>query len=101
MTELAAKEARCVGVVDGGMFVTEAGETVVLARVRVPRMGLPGGAVLRMLVQRVVQDRDVQLEAVGRDHAGHVIAEVWVDGRNVNDYMLQCVTECGYGHERG
>ena len=53
------EEISCVGVVDGGMFVAESGEAIVLARVRAPRVGLPGGAVLRMLTQRRVQDRRV------------------------------------------
>lgn len=93
------KDVRCVGVVDGGMFVTESGEAVVLARVRVPRLGLPGGAVLRMLAQRRIQDRTVRLDVVGTDRFGNHVAEVWVDGENLNDYVLRCRRERGYGDE--
>ncbi|MFO1189825.1 MAG: hypothetical protein U1E97_09645 [Alphaproteobacteria bacterium] len=87
----------CVGVVDGGMLLLDSDEMVVLARVRVPRLGLPGGAVLRMLLQREAQDQPIRIEPVGRDGSGNMIAEAWVASRNLNDYVIQCVRERGYG----
>ena len=90
------EEISCVGVVDGGMFVAESGEAIVLARVRAPRVGLPGGAVLRMLTQRRVQDRRVQVQRIGTDRFGNALAEVWVDGENLNDAALAALRERGY-----
>lgn len=97
---------KCVGVVDGGMLLMEDDEMLVLARVRVPRLGLPGGAVLRMLLQREAQDQAVRVrpvgrdgagrDGVGRDSAGGVVAEAWVGERNLNDYIIACVRERGY-----
>jgi hypothetical protein len=87
----------CVGVVDGGMLLMEGGEMLVLARVRVPRLGLPGGAVLRMLLQREAQDQLIRVREVGRDGNGYVVAETWVGDRNLNDHMLSCIRERGYG----
>jgi len=87
---------KCVGVVDGAMLLMEDDETVILARVRVPRLGLPGGAVLRMLLQREAQDRTVRVEPEGRDGSGNILAEAWVGTRNLNAYMRACLRERGY-----
>lgn len=88
---------KCVGVVDGGMLLMENDEMLVLARVRVPRLGLPGGAVLRMLLQREAQDQAIRVRPVGQDGSGGVVAEAWVGERNLNDYIIACVRERGYG----
>lgn len=93
MSELMQK---CVGVVDGGMLLMDNDEMLVLARVRVPRLGLPGGAVLRMLLQREAQDQAIRVEPVGRDGYGNVVAEAWANGRNLNDYMRERIRDRGY-----
>jgi len=89
-------QRECIGVVDGGMFLVEGGDTVVLARFKPPRLGLPGGSAMRMLLQRQIQDRSPTITVVGRDHNGSLIAEVEIDGRNVNDQMLLEMETRGY-----
>jgi hypothetical protein len=91
-----ADQRKCIGVVDGGMFLVEGGDTVVLARVKPPRLGALGGAVLRMLLQRQIQDRAPAITVVGRDRNGCEVAEVEIDGRNVNDLILAEMEERGY-----
>jgi hypothetical protein len=73
----------CLAVVDGAMIVTEAG-TIVYENLSVPPVPMPGGAFLRTVNQRLVQDRTIDYEAVGRDRFGNLVARVWVDGESVN-----------------
>lgn len=89
-------QVHCTGVVDGAMFLTADGQTVTLARVRVPRVGLAGGAVMRMLAQRKLQDRQARLEVTGQDAYGNTVAEVWVGGENINDYILHELKDRAY-----
>jgi endonuclease YncB( thermonuclease family) len=91
-----ATERLCIGVVDGGMFLVEGDDTVVLARVKPPRVGIPGGAVMRMLLQRKVQDRTPSIRVVGIDRNGAQVAEVEIDGANVNDALLADMEARGY-----
>ena len=53
------QRAKCIGVVDGAMFILEGGETVTLAGIHAPRMGIPGGSAMRTVLQRHVQDQDI------------------------------------------
>ncbi len=86
----------CTGVVDGGMFVTDGGRTVILAGVRVPRLGLPGGAALRMLLQRAAMDQPVRIVAKHLDGYGHLVADVWAGDNHLNEYVNRCKVEYGY-----
>lgn len=88
---------KCLGVVDGGMLMLENDESVVLARVKVPRLGLPGGSTLRMMTQRLVQDQDVDVTYVGKSPQGDPLVEAVVSGKNVNDYVIATSKELGYG----
>lgn len=74
----------CLAVVDGGMIVTDAG-TIVYEGLRVPQIPAPGSVFLRTVNQRLVQDREIEYEAVGVDRFGNLVARVWVDGESVND----------------
>ena len=78
------QETRCIAVVDGAMILTEAG-AVVYEGVRSPRIPMAGSAYIRIVNQRLVQDRVVQVERVGEDRSGNTVARVWVDGESVND----------------
>ena len=78
------QETRCIAVVDGAMILTEAG-ALVYEGVRAPRIPMPGSAYIRIVNQRLVQDRIVQVERVGEDRHGTAVARVWVDGESVND----------------
>ena len=92
-------EEVCTGVVDGGMLLAGESRFLVLARVRPPRVGIPGGAVLRMLAQRLVQDQTIRVQPVGKDAYGHEVVEVWIGDRNLNDYILHQIRERGYGDD--
>jgi hypothetical protein len=80
----AAEETRCAAVVDGSLILTEAGP-IAYADVRVPRVPMPGSAYLRIVNQRLVQDRLIRFERVGEDREGNTVAHVWVDGEYVNE----------------
>lgn len=91
-------EVLCTGVVDGAMFLTADGHTITLGRTRVPRVGIAGGAVMRMLAQRKLQDHSVRIEVTGKDVFGHLVAEVWVGNENINDYIVNEMRERAYAH---
>ncbi|HKP19148.1 MAG TPA: hypothetical protein VJT84_11760 [Gaiellaceae bacterium] len=78
------EETRCTAVVDGSLILTEAG-AIAYADVRVPRVPMPGSAYLRIVNQRLVQDRVIRFERAGTDREGNTLAQVWVDGENVNE----------------
>jgi hypothetical protein len=80
------EETRCLAVVDGSLILTEAGP-IVYADVRVPRVPMPGSAYLRIVNQRLVQDRLISFERVGADREGNMLAWVWIDGESVNERM--------------
>ncbi len=82
------EQTACLAVVDGAMIVTEAG-TIVYEDVTVPQVPMPGGAFLRTVNQRLVQDRVIEYEPAGRDRFGNVIARVWVDGESVNAHIAR------------
>jgi hypothetical protein len=93
---MAKQLAKCIGVVDGGMLVLEGGQTVNLAGVRVPRVGIPGGSVLRTFLQRHVQDKEIVYETVGRDHTGYSSISASADGVDLSPLMNQAVKDYGY-----
>lgn len=87
---------KCVGVVDGGMIIIEGGQTVTLSGVQVPRVGIPGGAVLRTVLQRRVQDKEISYKVVGKDRMGHLSIEGSVDGQDLASLINSAMKEYGY-----
>jgi hypothetical protein len=87
---------KCIGVVDGGMLVMEGGHTVTLAGVRVPRVGIPGGSVLRTYLQRYVQDKEISYEEMGRDNMGYPSISASVEGIDLTNLMSQAIKDYGY-----
>ena len=88
------EETLCIAVVDGSLIITEAG-TIAYEGVRVPRVPMPGSAYLRIVNQRLVQDRVIRFERVGDDHEGNTLAQVFVDGENVNERIAAEVAALG------
>lgn len=88
--------AKCIGVVDGAMLILEGGQTVTLAGVRVPRVGIPGGSVLRTFLQRLVQDKELVYEAVNRDHMGYMAISAKVGDLDIGARVNQALKDYGY-----
>jgi len=89
-------QRKCVGVIDGALLVLENGSMVILDQVKVPRMGLPGGAAMRTILQREVQDQVLDIDTKGKDRQGTVVAQVVVDGVSINDLINHSLTNLGY-----
>lgn len=89
-------QRKCVGVIDGALIVLENGSMVILDQVKVPRMGLPGGAAMRTILQREVQDQVLDIHAKGKDRQGTLVAQVVVDGVSINDLINHSLTNLGY-----
>ena len=89
-------QRKCVGVIDGALLVLENGSMVILDQVKVPRMGLPGGAAMRTILQREVQDQVLDIDAKGKDRQGTLVAQVVVDGVSINDLINHSLTNLGY-----
>jgi hypothetical protein len=87
---------KCIGVVDGGMLILESSQTVTLTGVRVPRVGVPGGSVLRTLLQRYVQDKELTFEITGQDRMGYPSVLAHVDGLDLTDVMKKATRDYGY-----
>ena len=81
------EQTRCVAVVDGCMILTEAG-VLVYHGIKPPRVGAPGWARLRIVNQRLVQDRVIMYQALGRDSFGNLVATVEVGGTDVITAIL-------------
>jgi hypothetical protein len=88
---------KCIGVVDGGMIILDDGESYLLDGVRAPRMGVPGGAAMRTVLQRHVQDKEVSYEILGRDRSGYTRISAFADGNEIAALMSEALKEYGYG----
>jgi len=77
----------CVRVIDGDTFVTDTDVTIRLARVDTPKSGTPTGDKAKAQLSDMILGKPITYESVATDHYGRTVAEVWVDGDNVNDYM--------------
>lgn len=88
--------AKCVGVVDGGMLILDGGQTVTLAGVQVPRVGVPGGSVLRTVLQRHVQDKEITYELVGKDRMGYPSITVKANDQDLASLINQALKDYGY-----
>lgn len=95
---MSIQHAKCIGVVDGGMFILEGGQTVTLAGVRVPRVGIPGGSAMRTVLQRHVQDREIAFEELGRDAMGYPSISASAGEQDLAALMKQALIDYGYGN---
>jgi len=77
----AAWADRCIAV-DGDTLVCNR-QKVRLTNVYAPEMNQAGGSAAKKKLQALVQNREVALRTHGRDRYGRVLAEVFVDGRRV------------------
>jgi hypothetical protein len=72
---------RCLAV-DGDTLVCNH-QKVRLTNVYAPEMNQPGGSAAKKKLQALVQNREVALRAHGKDRYGRVLAELFVDGRRI------------------
>jgi hypothetical protein len=72
---------RCIAV-DGDTLVCNH-QKVRLTNVYAPEMNQTGGSAAKKKLQALVQNRDVALRTHGKDRYGRVLAEVFVDGRRI------------------
>ena len=93
---MAEQTGKCIGVVDGAMMIMEDGQTVTLAGVKVPRLGIPGGSAMRTVLQRHVQDKEFSFEVQGRDHMGYASITATVEAGNLAEVMNQALKDYGY-----
>jgi endonuclease YncB( thermonuclease family) len=72
---------RCIAI-DGDTLVCNH-QKVRLTNVYAAEMNQPGGSAAKRKMQVLVQNREVGLVTHGRDRYGRILAEVYVDGRRV------------------
>ena len=78
--------AFCNYVRDGDTFRTLDGVWIRLANVCAPEMGTYGWSAAKRLLESLILNKWIAYDKVGTSY-GRTVAEVWVDGVNVNSYM--------------
>jgi endonuclease YncB( thermonuclease family) len=89
------KRATCVYVMAGDTLSTNQ-VFLRLAGVRVPDLKTAGGQKAKSRLQSLVLNKFIIYEELGHDESGHILANVWSQGNNVNAYMMAH----GYGAPR-
>lgn len=75
-------------VIDGDTFETRGGDVIRLARVEAPEEGEEGYAKAKADLESIIDGEVITYEKVASDPFGRIVAEVWVNGKNVNDAMI-------------
>ena len=78
--------ARVSRVIDGDTFEIP-GDTIRLENVNCPEMGQSGGSAARQKLESLIGGKTVSYEGQARDTYGRLVAQVWVNGINVNAEM--------------
>ena len=78
----------CDFVPDGDTLCTVKNIRIRLARVHAPDEGEPGFYDARKLLSDLILNKIVAYNQVGTSY-GRIVAEVWRDGKNINDIMIQ------------
>ena len=76
----------CIQVHDGDTFLTESNVWVRLARVYCPETGEYGSKKAATILASLILGKTISYEPVGRSYH-RIVANVWVHGRSVNNYM--------------
>lgn len=79
-------------VIDGDTFTLETGETIRLANVNAPEKGTPNAAKAREELNNLIGGKTITYEVKARDVYGRLVAEVWIDGHNVNDEIIRFIS---------
>ena len=73
--------AKCLAI-DGDTLVCDR-KKIRLTNVYAAEMGQPGGAAAKKRMQALIKDKDVVIVPHGTDKYGRTLAEVFVDGRRI------------------
>lgn len=84
---MATYNAICVCVEGGDTFRTLEKTWIRLARYDAPKEGKPGYYEAKRLLTYLISGKEIVYEQVSALD-GQVVAEVWQDGKNVNDLMI-------------
>ena len=79
--------AICDYVKDGAVFRAKRNVWIRLARVNTPRIEIPEGQKAKKILGSLILQKAITYEVMATDRDGQIVAEVWVDTTNVNDYM--------------
>ena len=71
----------CIDVQDGNTFRTDTQIWIRLARVNTQRLGA------QKMLKSLIYHKNIYYESVSIDTNGRIVAEVWLDDININDYM--------------
>ena len=72
-------------VIDGDTFKT--GNIIRLENVDAPELDQAGGQEAQRKLEELILNKEVVYEEQARDDYGRIIAQVWINGKNVNDAM--------------
>ncbi len=77
----------CDYIADGDTFSTKKNVWVRLARYDAPEEGKPNYTKAKQLLSSLILNKVIAYEQVGTSYT-RIVAEVWQDGKNINDIML-------------
>jgi len=80
-------DATCEYVQDGDTFRTAKQNWIRLARYDAPEEGKPDYAKAKQLLSSLILNKAIVYEQVGTSY-GRIVAEVWQEGRNINNIMI-------------
>jgi micrococcal nuclease len=83
-----ARKERVTRVIDGDTFETASRKHPVrLANVDTPEKGRPGYMAAKSALERMIGDKEVEIDTKARDVYGRCVAKVEVEGKSVNRAM--------------
>jgi len=80
------RRTTCIEVHDGDTFLTSKGIWIRLSGVDCPELGKWGGKKATTILSKLILGKTITYQPVGRSYH-RVLANVWVHGRSVNNYM--------------
>ena len=85
---MARYTATCEYVQDGDTFRTAGQNWIRLARYDAPEEGKPDYAKAKQLLSSLILNKEIVYEQVSTSY-NRIVAEVWLEGKSINDIMLQ------------
>jgi micrococcal nuclease len=77
---------KCIEVYDGDTFLTASEKWIRLAGVNCPEKGKWGCNKATDILSRLILGKNITYEPVSKSYH-RIVANVWVNGRSVNNYM--------------
>ena len=84
---MAGYNAICEYIEDGDTFRTTKKNWIRLARYDAPQQGEPGYDGAKQLLFSIILNKAIEYDPVSESY-DRIVAEVWRDGKNVNDLMI-------------